>query len=165
MGQKATLTFDAIEGLEITGSVVEIDTVGTVTQGVVTYNVKIGFDTQDDRIKSGMSTSASIITDVRQDVVAVPSAAVKSQGANSYVEILDSTASTQEITAGITSSTPPRQQPVTVGISSDTMTEILSGIDTGTKVVTRTISSATATTQQAPSLIGGGGGGGVRIPR
>ncbi|MEK7631051.1 MAG: efflux RND transporter periplasmic adaptor subunit [Patescibacteria group bacterium] len=164
IGQKATLTFDAIEGLEISGSVVEIDTVGTVTQGVVTYNIKIGFDTQDDRIKPGMSTSASIITDVRQDVIAVPSAAVKSQGNVSYVEILESTASAEEIIAGITSSVAPRQQQVEVGISSDTMTEIRSGIDVGIKVVTRMVTDTTATTQQAPSLIGGGSGG-VRIPR
>ncbi|MEK7649826.1 MAG: HlyD family efflux transporter periplasmic adaptor subunit [Patescibacteria group bacterium] len=164
IGQKATLTFDAIEGLGISGSVVEIDTVGTVTQGVVTYNIKIGFDTQDDRIKPGMSTSAAIITDVRQDVITVPSAAVKSQGDVSYVEILESTASAEEITTGVTSDTAPRQQQVEIGISSDTVTEIISGIDVSTKVVTRTISGTANATQQAPSLIGGGGGG-VRVPR
>ena len=171
-GQKATLTFDAIAGLEISGSIVEIDTVGTVTQGVVTYNVKIGFDAQNDRIKSGMSTSAQIITDVRQDVVAVPSAAVKSQGNNSYVEILDLQASTEEMADGIASDIPPRRQQVQIGISSDTLTEIISGIEVGIHVVTRAISSATAKTQQAPSLFGSpggtrrtGGGGAVRMPR
>src|SRR3989344_2397184 len=46
IGDKATLTFDAIEGLTLTGEVAEIDTIGTVTQGVVSYKVKIGFDTE-----------------------------------------------------------------------------------------------------------------------
>jgi len=40
-GQKVTLIFDAIDGLTITGQVVEIDVAGTVSQGVVSYNVKI----------------------------------------------------------------------------------------------------------------------------
>jgi len=55
IGQKATLTFDAIDNLSISGEVTQIDTLGTVSQGVVTYNVKILFDTQDDRIKPSMS--------------------------------------------------------------------------------------------------------------
>ena len=48
--------------------VAEIDTIGTVSQGVVTYNVKIGLDTQDERVKSGMSVSAVIVLNVRPDV-------------------------------------------------------------------------------------------------
>ena len=46
LGQQVTLTFPAIDGLSITGKVAEIDNIGTVSQGVVTYNVKIGFDTK-----------------------------------------------------------------------------------------------------------------------
>src|SRR3989339_876319 len=65
IGQKAALTFDAIDELEISGQVVEIDIVGAVSQGVVSYNAKIAFDVQDERIKSGMSVSASIIVDSR----------------------------------------------------------------------------------------------------
>ncbi len=87
VGQKVTLTFDAIEGLSITGEVAEIDTLGTVSQGVVNYAVKIVFDTQDERVKSGMSVSATIITEVKQDVLLVPNAAVKSNN-EQYVEVL-----------------------------------------------------------------------------
>ncbi len=158
-GQKATLTFDAVDGLSIAGEVAEVNTIGTVTQGVVTYAVKISFDTQDERIKSGMSVSAAIITDVKQDVLIAPNSAVKSlpaqagQGNARYVEMLD---------AGI-----PRQQTVEAGLSNDTDTEIISGLKEGDQIITRTVNSATTqTAQQAPSLFGGGGGGGgVRIPR
>jgi HlyD family secretion protein len=76
-GQKVNITFDAIENLNITGQVLDVDLVGTVSQGVVSYNVKIGLDIDDERIKSGMSVSASIITDIRQDVVSVPVTANK----------------------------------------------------------------------------------------
>ena len=58
LDDKVTLTFDAIPDLTIAGSVSEIDPVGTVSQGVVTYNVKIVFDSIDDRVKPGMSVPA-----------------------------------------------------------------------------------------------------------
>src|SRR3989338_1564422 len=38
IGLKATLTFDAIEGLNISGQVIDIDIIGTISQGVVSYN-------------------------------------------------------------------------------------------------------------------------------
>ncbi|MFH2018949.1 MAG: HlyD family efflux transporter periplasmic adaptor subunit, partial [bacterium] len=87
VGQKATLTFDAVEELSITGEVAEVDALGTVTQGVVTYNTKIIFDTTDERVKPGMSVSASIITDIKQDVILVSSSAIKSSCEISYVEM------------------------------------------------------------------------------
>ena len=75
---------------------------------------------------------------------------------------------------GVPSAVPPREVPVETGLSSDTMTEVLSGVQEGDQVVTRTITGNTitaATTQQAPSLFGGntrglgGGGGGGGVPR
>lgn len=168
VGQKVTLTFDAIDGLSITGEVAEIDAIGTVTQGVVTYNVKMVFDTQDDRVKPGMSVSATIITNVKQDVLVVPNSAIKSQGNASYVEILDGATDTSS--QGVTSADPPRQQMVQVGLSNDTSTEIVSGLSQGDTIVVRTIIPTTTTTAaSAPSLfgaggrVGGGGGGGAAL--
>jgi len=137
VGQKVTLTFEALENLSTTGTVAEIDTIGTVTQGVVYYAVKITFDTQDERVKPGMSVSANIITEVRPDVLLVPSPAVKSQNnGEPYVEIMESAA--------------PRAQQVKIGISNDTSTEIISGLKEGDRIVTQTIDPAAAsqTTQQ-----------------
>lgn len=156
IGQKTNLSFDAVDGLNITGEVAQIDTVGTVTQGVVTYSVKINFDTQDDRVKSGMSVSAAIITDIKQDVLMVPNNAVKSQGDNHYVEIFDTPLQSTQGNQGTPSSIAPRQQPVEIGLSNDTDTEIVSGVKEGEQVVTRTITTATTATTQAPSLFGTG---------
>ncbi|MEK9151915.1 MAG: HlyD family efflux transporter periplasmic adaptor subunit [Patescibacteria group bacterium] len=77
VGQKATLSFDAVSDLQISGQVAQVDALGAVSQGVVTYGVTIAFDTQDLRIKPGMSVSAAIITDVKQDVLMVPNSAIK----------------------------------------------------------------------------------------
>lgn len=170
VGDKATLTFDAIDGLSLTGSVAEIDTVGSVSQGVVTYMVKIGFDTEDSRVKPGMSVSAGIIIDSKQDVLTVENSAIKNQGNSSYVEILDIPKGTEITSDGVASPVAPRQQAIEAGISSDTLTEVRSGLVEGQYVVVRTITSSAGSSQaqQAPSLFGGGragGGGAVRISR
>jgi len=161
IGQKATITFDAIEGLGITGEVVEIDAIGTVSQGIVSYNLKISFDTQDDRVKPGMSISAAIITNIKQEVLLVPNSAVKVQGDTSFVELLDTReGAAASGTQGIAPATPPRAQTVAIGITNDTSTEIISGLQEGEYVVTRTItpSSGSGATTNAPSLFPTGGG-------
>lgn len=156
-GQKATLTFDAISDLSITGIVQSIDLVGTVTQGVVNYNVKITFDVQDDRVKSGMSVSASIITNNKQDVIVVPNSAVKIKGGVQYIEIFSANVATSTVTQEVDET--PIQQTVEVGLSNDTSTEIVSGLNVGDRIVTKTsTTNATAKkTTSSPSLFGGGG--------
>lgn len=130
-GQKTTLQFDAIEGLSIIGEVAEMDTIGAVSQGVVSYNIKIAFNVQDDRIKPGMSVSASIITEAKQDVLLVPITAVKTSSDNSYVEVLVNGS--------------PQNKNVTTGSSNDTMIEIIDGIAEGEEVITQTIKSGGTT--------------------
>lgn len=168
VGQKATVTFDAVEGLGIAGEVAAVDAIGTVTQGVVTYGVTVTFDTQDERVKPGMSASVAIITDVRSDVLTVPNSAIKSRGASSYVELFDQNFPDQSNPAGVVSPIQPRQQTVQIGLSNDAFTEVTSGLTAGDMVVSRTVTASTkSTTSQAPSLLNavGGravGGGGAR---
>jgi len=162
LGQKADLTFDAIDGLEITGKVIDIDTIGTVSQGVVSYNVKMSMDTPDDRIKPGMTVSTDIITDVHQNVLVVPSSAIKTSGSASYVEMLNQAASSTAANSqgAIVSAQAPRRQTVTTGLSDDTNTEITSGLNEGDQIITRTITAAVASTNssQAPSILQSIGG-------
>lgn len=158
---KAILTFDAYPDLSMTGKVVEIDNIGTVTQGVVNYTVKINFDTQDDRIKPGMSVSASIITNVKQDILTVPNSAIKTQGSNNYVEVFEIPLPSDQTNQGVVSPIAPKQVPIEIGISNDTATEIISGLKEGDQVVTKTITAATAAktaSTQAPNILGSIGG-------
>ncbi|MCL5435463.1 MAG: efflux RND transporter periplasmic adaptor subunit [Patescibacteria group bacterium] len=173
-GQKATLTFDAIDGLSITGEVAEIDSLGTVSSGVVTYSTTISFDTQDDRIKPGMSVSASIITEAKPDVLLVANSAVQGSGDARYVEVLtDAPANDAALTtAGVTSSAGPQRKTVTVGSSNDTQTEITAGLSEGDLIITRTItgSSTSSTTTRSTgnilqSLNGGGPSSGGAVIR
>jgi len=159
LGNKVTVTFDAIEDLSISGLVAAVDYIGTVEQGVVTYTATLSFDIQDDRIKPGMSANATIITDLKQDVLVVPSAAVKSQGDTYYVEKFNQNYSDTEATAGVTSDTAPTQQVVKIGIADDENTEITSGLSEGDQIVVKTVASTKTTkkaTSTTPSLFGTG---------
>ena len=169
LGQKATLTFDALPDLMMTGTVSQVDSIGTTSQGVVSYNVTIVLDTQNDQVRPGMSASVTIISDVRQNVLLVPSSAVKTQNGTSYVEVLDNPGAAVTGVTGVTSAAPPRQITVTTGISDDTSTEIMSGLTEGQSIIVRTITgtstttTTTSTTQNRTggSIIPGAGGGGA----
>jgi len=181
IGDKATLSFDAVSGLTLVGTVATIDPVGTVSSGVVNYTVTVSLDTQDPRIKSGMSVTADIQTAIADNVLEVPSSAIKTSGTNSYVLVpsaaAPSTATTPTTTGiqtqGVSLPTPPTEVPVQIGITDGTNTEITSGLTAGQTIVIKTITATTTaaktTTTAAPSLLGGattrgaggfGGGGG-----
>ncbi|MBP9669633.1 MAG: HlyD family efflux transporter periplasmic adaptor subunit [Candidatus Pacebacteria bacterium] len=185
VGQAAALAFDALEGVELVGEVLSIDPVGTVTQGVVSYGVKIGFKAGDARIKPGMSVSATIVTASKSAVLAVPLAAVKTDRTGSYVEVLDGvdvpafagrnrastspdiaaekaddTAATRStiFTEGITSETAPRKVSVETGLANDTMVEIVSGLSGGEVIVSRTITETAGAAKAQTSLFPTPGG-------
>lgn len=146
VGQKATLRLDALSTLTVSGKVEKISALGTVSQGVVTYTVTIGFDVLDSKIKPQMSVSSSITTDVKQDILMVPSGAVKSEGENTYVEILVN---------GF-----PERKTVQIGTDNGVSAEVLNGLQVGDQVITQTIEPGTSSVLQG----GNNASGGLRIP-
>lgn len=167
VGQKATLTFDAIEDLTIAGTVSRVDAVGTVQQGVVSYGVAIAFDTEDERVKPGMTVSANIVTTAKTDVLLVPASAVQTatNGA-AFVQTLQNVNEEDNLSQmGVASDMPPSMLPVQIGASNDQFIEITDGLAEGDYVITRTIQPSAGTTAaaNAPTQgfgIGGVGGGG-----
>lgn len=148
--QRADIAFDAIPDLTATGKVYEIANEGNNSSGVVTFDVWISLDVASDLIRSGMSSSATIVTEIVKDALLVPNGAVKSDGDGGYyVQVLDAEGNPQKVT-------------VETGLASSTQTQILSGISEGDKVVT-----ASSTTSGSTDTGGAGGsfmmmGGGPR---
>lgn len=133
-GNKATLTFDAIDGLDIQGTVYEIDVVGTVNNGVVSYGINISFDDIDNRIKAGMTTNVSIFTNSISDVLAVPSSAISSKNGKNYVLApISQTNDQSTINKDFL-----KEIEVQVGLSGDELTEIVSGLSEGDVYVSGT---------------------------
>lgn len=158
VGQKAMVSLDAFEGKTFAGVVSSIDTLGGSSSGVTTYPMSIKLEPTTILIYPNMTAQASIILAVKDDVLVVPSGAVTTGNGTSSVKVMNN-----KVVSNV---------PVEVGISSDTQTEIISGLSEGQEVVTSSTSTATSTTSAGQSLFSninrggfGGGGGAVRIAR
>ncbi len=153
VGQQATVTLDALTGVELAAHVSSISVLGTDSDGVVSYDVTLTLDQSDSQVRPGMSASAAIVTQQAQGVN-LPNSAVSGGGSLSTVELLKS---------GKTVSTP-----VVVGLKGDTRTQIVSGLRAGQQVVVTTTlpslsssagSSSSGSLGSLGSRFGGGGGG------
>lgn len=140
-GSKATITVDSITDKTFTGTVISVDTVGSVSSGVVSYPAVVAFDTKPEGVLSNMSAEVSVITESKTDVLVVPSNAVVQQNEVSYVRTFDENGELSLIE-------------VTTGITSDTQTEITSGLEEGTEIVI--ITATTTTTQTGTNRTGQG---------
>ncbi len=148
VGQKATVTFDALANKKFEGQVVSVDTIGSVNSGVTTYPTVISLDAGSPDILPNMAASANIVIQSKENVLLVPSAAIQSQNGQTTIRI--------QRQGKI------EQVPVQVGLSSDTQTEIVSGIHEGDDVIAGSTMSPASTrqTSQSQSPFGGGFGGG-----
>jgi len=189
LGDKATLSFDAISELSLAGTVVEIDPVGTVSQGVASYGVQISFSQPSDTtstllVKPGMSVTADIVTEVAQNVIAVSNSAIVTSGGSSYILEPATAVSAADLASSASGGIvlpATKRVAVTVGLSNSTVSEILSGISVGDQIIVQTIkstgaskSTATTKTTSGSSVLnllsggstrgGGGGGGGGGTP-
>lgn len=152
-GQKATITLDSISGKTFTGKVLTVDKVGTVSSGVTNYPVLISFDTTAPEILPNMAATANIIIESKDSVLLVPSEAVQTSndGGN---------------TVRILRNGQPAEINIEVGLSSDTQTEVVTGLNEGDMVITGSsvggISGGTGGVSPFSTFRVGGGGGGFR---
>lgn len=155
IGNLATLTFDALTGKTYTGKIISIDTIGTVSSGVINYPTIIMLDNNLPEILPNMSASANIITQSKNDVLLLPTGAIQNQNGQTTVRVLRN-GQVEQIA-------------VEVGISSDTQIEITSGLSEGDTVVTSTTSTASQLNSQTQSPFSAFGnrsfGGGAVIRR
>jgi RND family efflux transporter MFP subunit len=119
-GQKAYVTFDAIDGLTMEGEVSFVSlTAGASNSGVVTYEVRVLLaSVGDTEVKEGMTAFVSFIMDEAKDVLQVPVAAVTNQDGAATVKEADGTYSQ-----------------VVTGFTDGKMVEIVSGLAEGDKIV------------------------------
>jgi multidrug efflux pump subunit AcrA (membrane-fusion protein) len=148
-GQSVTLTLDSLPDTTFTGQVASVDKIGSVSSGVTSYPVIIQLDTNAPQILPNMSISANIIVATKNDVLLVPSGAIQQQNDQSVVQIL--------VDGQVRSIT------VQTGLTSDTQTEIVSGLSQGDQVITGTSLSTSSQTDQSPFSRSGFGSSGVRV--
>jgi hypothetical protein len=149
-GQPATVTLDALSGVQLAAHVSSIALVGTTSSSVVSYDATLALDQNDSRVKPGMSASASVVTGEASGVT-VPNAAVTGRGSLGTVTLQKNG---KEVT-----------QQVVVGLRGDSRTQIISGVSAGDQlVITITLPSLSSTSSSGSSgsgTLGGGGLGGL----
>lgn len=96
------ITLDAFPEESFAGQIIEIDSGKTIIEGVVYYKVKILFEGDEQKIKSGMSGDATIQVDKKENVLNVPQRAVVSKNGKKFVRVLDDEQITEtEVTTGL----------------------------------------------------------------
>lgn len=151
VGHPASVTIDAIDA-DLTGSLTSIDPVASTSgsSSVVSYDATITIDDAPDAIRSGMSANVAVTTASQTGAIAVPVAALVGRKGNYSVRTLDSEG-TEQLT------------PVQVGLVTDTLAAVTSGLTDGQTVITGTVSTATTsgTTTNSGGFGGLGGLGGL----
>ncbi len=113
VGQPVNLTFDAITGATYNGKVVQVALAGDTVQGAVDFTVTVELTDADTKVKPGMTAAVNITVQQLQDVLLVPNRAVRLVDNQRVVYILVN-GQAQEVN-------------VTLGASSDTMSQVVSG--------------------------------------
>jgi HlyD family secretion protein len=124
-GQAVNIAVDALPGTAVTGNVESVSSTGTKINGVVNYEVRVALDNGSAALKNGMSATARIIMDSKDDALIVPTSAVRFDAATgkSFLSVQNGN-QTQDIE-------------VTTGLRDAANVEILSGIADGATIVLR----------------------------
>lgn len=170
-GQTVHVTLSALSGTAYTGTVTDVNTIGTNSNGVATFNVTIGISNPTN-ILVGMSTNVEIVTQSVQNVVTVPAAAIlEKRGSTGYVipasSVTDSSGKSKTLNNINTMQLVQKYgKEVTIGLSTTSTVEIKSGLSDGDRVAEpvtinlAAIKSLTSgSTSSLSTLLGGGMGG------
>lgn len=76
-GKEATFTVDAYPGVPFAGTIKQVRLAPINVQNVVTYNVVVGVENKDLRLKPGMTANVSIVVAQKDQVLKVPNAALR----------------------------------------------------------------------------------------
>ncbi|MEK6603857.1 MAG: efflux RND transporter periplasmic adaptor subunit [Nitrospirota bacterium] len=76
-GKPATFVVDAYPNQVFKGTILQVRNAPITVQNVVTYNVVIGVDNTDLRLRPGMTANAAIVVASRDDVLKVPNQALR----------------------------------------------------------------------------------------
>ncbi len=122
-GQSAVIEVDALPEEQFEGTVTSISPVPVIEAGLVLYEVEIGLAiSPDSKVRVGMSATADIIVQQRENALLVPERAIEHDSEGNPMVWVEINGQMEE-------------RPVVTGISDGLQTEILGGLDEGEIVV------------------------------
>ena len=123
VGMSVDIRLDAYgKDVVFPGKITSINPAETIIDGVPVYETKVSFAKADDRIRSGMTATATIIAQQKNNVVMVPAAYIHTDVSGSYVYVLTTDDKTEKriIVPGLR--------------GSDSMVEVVKGLSEGERV-------------------------------
>ena len=126
LNNKAEVTLDAYgSDVAFPATVYSIDPAETVIDNVSTYKIKLRFDREDQRVKSGMTANINIITATKENVLILPMRAINNQDGEKTVSIIYSNDDTKT-----------KDVKITTGLKGSTgYVEVTTGLNEGDKVI------------------------------
>ncbi len=139
MGQPAIITLDAYPDIKVNGAVNHIYYESKVVSNVSIYNVDILPDRVPAEFRSGMTAEVKVLEASRENVLTLPTAAIKQDQEGRYV-LLDQGKEQK-----------PGQRRIQTGLADDTNTEIISGLTDTDRVVIQSATYMPATQKTSGS--------------
>lgn len=136
-GQRVTFTVDAFPDDLFEGQVTQVRQQATTESNVVTYEVVISAPNNDLKLKPGLTANVTIFTLEKNDVLAVPSKALRFMPNDAFLQkgqtIEDVEAKSKVWTL---EDNVFKAHKVEIGTNNGILTEIISGIAEGTEILT-----------------------------
>lgn len=163
-GQEARFTVDAWPNAPFQGRVTQVRNAPVTIQNVVTYDVLVGVDNRDLRLKPGMTANVQIVTAQRADALRVPTAALRFRPPPDTLGAAATPAPPPGPVVWTPTGGTPEPLRVATGITDERHTEVTGGLEAGTAVITgiRQDPDAGAQRPTLPSFGGGPSRGGRR---
>jgi HlyD family secretion protein len=125
VGQKALIALDVFPGTVMNATVRDLPSTIVTQQGVVAdKSTKLVVEWSRPGADIGMLARVQIVVQQRQDVLIVPTAAIRTVGKRRFIEYMDGTVK--------------RSRNVEIGISTEQDTEIVSGVEEGLAILAGT---------------------------
>ena len=152
IGLPVTMQFDAVPNKTYHGKVVKVNLAGDVVSNAVTFTITAELTDADLLVKPGMSATVTVVVKQVDNAILIPNRAILNLNGKHMVSVLQN---------GQVS-----QVEIQVGAASDTVSEVLSGLNEGDTII---FTSASGTPAAGGFRVGAGGGGGggagpVRVP-
>jgi RND family efflux transporter MFP subunit len=122
LGMDVIVTLDALPDVEVHGTVSFISDAALIQAGVVLYPTTVTLKNPDPRVKDGMSATADIIVEMKENALVLPSSAVFAGTSGASIVYL------------IGADGKPAEKEISVGIRSGRLVEIVSGLQEGDTV-------------------------------
>ena len=148
-GQRVSFTLDAFPDDHFEGQVTQVRQQATTESNVVTYEVVISAPNKDLKLKPGLTANVTIFTMEKNDVMAVPSKALRFIPTEALLEKGQTISDCEgDHKVWTLENNTFKAHKVEIGTSNGVMTEIISGIPEGMEILTDfTISGGAAPEQ------------------